>query len=70
MKKLLFTVFMGMGTVISAQISTLVINNYTGYYLLARFGANGLNGNCYPLIGVNPSPGQGTYTVPLQFHQE
>ncbi len=64
MKKLLFTVFIGIGAAIPAQISTLVINNYTNYYLLARFGANGLNGNCYPGIGSNPSPGQGTYTVP------
>lgn len=37
---------------LQAQISTLVINNYSSYYLYGRFGANGLSGNCFPAINA------------------
>lgn len=45
---------------LQAQLTTLVINNYSNYYLYGRLGANGLSGNCFP--GVN-APVDGDHIV-------
>lgn len=51
----------------NGQITSLFINNYTPHYIKARIFANGLNGNCYPSVISEPSPGQSTWQMPPAF---
>lgn len=60
MKNLLLILYFISGLV-WAQTSTMVINNYSNYYLEGRLGANG---QCNPLIFAVPLAGQSIFTIP------
>ncbi|WP_144282716.1 hypothetical protein [Chryseobacterium echinoideorum] len=55
MKKNILTLFslVWLSVYTNAQQSTLLVYNYSSYFLEARIEANGLNGNCYPRISSN-----------------
>lgn len=55
MKKSILTIFTVLlfGIYANAQQSTLMVYNYSPYFLEARIEANGLNGSCYPRISSN-----------------
>lgn len=62
MLKKIFLLFVFVTFFVDAQKSTMVINNYSGYYLEGRLGAT--DDNCTIFVYSLPSPGQNIYTVP------
>lgn len=67
MKKSILTIFTVLlfGIYANAQQSTLMVYNYSPYFLEARIEANGLNGSCYPRISSNDYSNY-NITFPLQ----
>jgi hypothetical protein len=61
MKKIFFLIAVFCGFFAFSQTSTLVISNYSSYYLEGRLGATG---NCNPFVYAVPTAGLSAYTVP------
>lgn len=55
MKRNILTLFsvLWLAVCVNAQQSTLLVYNYSSYFLEARIEANGLNGSCYPRVSSN-----------------
>lgn len=68
MKKLLVILFLTFCVVSFAQLSHLIINNYSPYQVKTRFGASSSAGNCIPAVSSNPPAGTSLFNIPAAFN--